>query len=488
MRASLRGELLAWLLVPLGLLTAINIVDDYLDAKRTAGIVFDRLLLASARTIAQDLKREDSLADVEVPRGAVEAFAWPKPDLVFYRVSDADGRLLAGTPDLPRLINTALEPDEPQYGAAVFQGLPLRAVAFLEPLASRAHSGPVTVEVAATLQGREVLAHELWIRNARQQVGILALAALLAWVGLTRGLAPLLRLGRTVTLRKPESLEPLPTNAVQSELQPLVVAINQYTARLDERMASQRRFIANASHQLRTPLTLLNTQVHYALATTDTDAKDEALRALRDCIRQSNRIANQLLTLSRAEPESGIPVKVTQVDLNEVARMALEKVASLAERRHIDLGFDSSSLDEPVAHAARHGAATVLGDEVLILEMMVNLVDNAVRYTPPGGQVTVSTVRREDAWQVTVSDTGPGIPEPERERVFERFYRMPGTEQEGSGLGLAIVREIARACSASIELHAGRHGQGLVVSVTFPVAPLADSGADSQTAGRSTSA
>jgi len=462
-RASLRGQLLVWLLIPLGVLTAIDIVDDYLDAQRTAGIVFDRQLIASARTIAQDVKIESGTARVTIPRGTLEAFAWPAPDLVYYRVSAPSGAVLAGTPDLPSITEAEVDPDAPQYRTADFRGEPLRAVAFLQPLPA-GPDGQVLVEVAATLRGREALAHELWIRNARQQGLILLLAALLAWIGLTRGLTPLLRLGRAVTTRNPESLDPFSTGTVQTELRPLVVALNQYMSRLDARMASQRRFIANASHQLRTPLTLLNTQVHYALATADVAAKDEALRALRDGIRQSNRIANQLLTLSRAEPESGFPARMTPVDLQEVARMALEKVAALAERRRIDLGFDAQAQDDAAA-------APIYGDEVLLLEMIVNVVDNAVRYTPPGGQVTVGTDRIGGAWRLTVTDTGPGIPAPERERVFERFYRIEGNEGEGSGLGLSIVQEIARACGASVTLSEGRDGRGLVVSITFPAAP-----------------
>jgi two-component system sensor histidine kinase TctE len=458
--ASLRGELLAWLLIPLSLLTALDTVDDYIDAQRTAGIVFDRLLLASARTIAQDIMQAGDVRGEHMPRGA-EAFAWPAPDLVYWRVSAPDGAIVAGRADLPTLADTPLEPESPQYRTAQFQGVTVRGVAFLQPPAGSGGGDPLMVEVASTLHGREVLAHELWVRNARQQVLILVLAACLAWIGLTRGLGPTLRLGRVVTHRSPDSLEPLPTEAVQSELRPLVSALNLYMSRLGERLEAQRRFIANASHQLRTPLTLLNTQVHYALATQDIEAKDEALRALRDCIRQSNRIANQLLTLSRAETGNGIPAKVTPVDLYEVARLALEKVASLAERRGIDLGFDARG------HAAG-SPATVYGDEVLILEMIINLVDNAVRYTPPGGQVTITVDRADKGWRLAVADTGPGIPAHERKHVFERFYRVDGTDGEGSGLGLSIVQEIARACAAIVALGEGESGRGLLVTVTFP--------------------
>ena len=458
-RASLRAQLLAWLLIPLGLLTGLDIVDDYLDANRTASLMFDRLLGATARALAQDIRVVDGRVALALPPGVVEAFAWPVPDRVDYRVSDEGGRTLAGNDALPRSPGS-IDGDEPQYRTAVLDGQPVRIVAFVQPGARGGDTMPLRVEVAATMRSRDALARETWGRNARQQIVILVLAALLAWIGLTRGLSPLLRLGRTVTGRSPDSLEPLDASAVQSELRPLVVALNAYIARLAQRMAAQRRFIGNASHQLRTPLTLLNTQVHYALATDDLAAKDEALRALQEGIRQSNRIANQLLTLSRAEPESGIPVGLSPVVLDDIVRLALEKVAGLAERRGIDLGLDAGD--------AGPAPAVVQGDEVLLLELVANLVDNAVRYTPSGGHVTVGTTRVPDGWSLTVTDSGPGIPPAERERVFERFYRVAGSDGEGSGLGLSIVQEIARACGATVSLREAAPGPGLVVDVRFP--------------------
>jgi two-component system sensor histidine kinase TctE len=459
-RRSLRRQLLAWLLIPLSLLTAVEMVNDWLDARATARDVFDRLLLASARSIAHNVRVEDGAVRVDVPRGALEVFTWPQPDRVYYRVSDVRGRLLAGTQQLPHLEDISFDPEEPLYESTEIDGVPIRTVGFLQPRGQGNEA--MMIEVAATTRGRYVLARNLWLRNVAEELLILVLAALLAWIGLTRNLAPLRRLGRLVTARDPDSLEPLPTSDVQQELAPLVTAINQYTARLNDRVEAQRRFIANASHQLRTPLTLLNAQVHYALATRDAAAREEALRALRDGIRQASRVANQLLTLSRAEAGSGIPTTLTAVDLDAVVHLALEKVAALAERRGIDLGADPHG-DDAAAHAV------VLADEVLLLELVVNLVDNAVRYTPPGGQVTVATQRdAAGAWQLIVSDNGPGIPEAERERVFERFHRGEGAEGEGTGLGLAIVREIARALRASVVLATPATGEGLVVRVTFP--------------------
>jgi len=464
-RTSLRAHLLAWLLIPLGVLTTVDIVDDYVDANRTASLVFDRLLVATARALAQDVRVDGGRVVVTVPPGLVEAFSWPVPDRVDYRVSDESGRTLAGNDAMPRAPDP-IEGDEPQFRSATLDGQPVRIVAFAQPGVATADLGAVRVEVAATMRARDALALETWGRNARQQIVILLLAALLAWIGLTRGLSPLLRLGRAVTARSPDSLEPLDPAAVQSELRPLVVALNAYIARLAQRMAAQRRFIANASHQLRTPLTLLSTQVHYALATTDVAAKDEALHALQEGIRQGNRIANQLLTLSRAEPESGIPVGLGPVVLDDIVRLALEKVAGLAERRGIDLGFEADA-------DGTGTAAVVQGDEVLLLELVANLVDNAVRYTPPGGLVTVATERVPGGWSLTVTDNGPGIPAAERERVFERFYRIAGSDSDGSGLGLAIVQEIARACGATVSLRDAPRGTGLVADVRFPDVPTA---------------
>lgn len=464
-RTSLRAHLLAWLLIPLGVLTTVDIVDDYVDANRTASLVFDRLLIATARALAQDVRMDGGRVVVTVPPGLVEAFSWPVPDRVDYRISDESGRTLAGNDAMPRPPE-AIEGGEPQYRSATLDDQPVRIVAFTQPGIATADLGAVRVEVAATMRARDALALETWGRNARQQIVILLLAALLAWIGLTRGLSPLLRLGRAVTTRSPDSLEPLDPAAVQSELRPLVVALNAYIARLAQRMAAQRRFIANASHQLRTPLTLLSTQVHYALATNDVAAKDEALHALQEGIRQGNRIANQLLTLSRAEPESGIPVGLGPVVLDDIVRLALEKVAGLAERRGIDLGFEADA-------DGAGTAAVVQGDEVLLLELVANLVDNAVRYTPPGGLVTVATQRVPGGWSLTVTDNGPGIPAAERERVFERFYRIAGSDADGSGLGLAIVQEIARACGATVSLRDAPLGTGLVADVRFPDAPTA---------------
>jgi len=354
-----------------------------------------------------------------------------------------------------------------QGGGVETKSTPAKVVALCR-LAKTTRNAYATAKCNAFLQQQGALAQRdltlshLLVYSLITLGVVVVLAAVLGWIVAGRALRPLHTITAAARAASEDNLSArVALRGPRDELRELADTFDDMLDRLQTAFEGQRRFIANASHQLRTPLTLLNTQVHYALATQDTEAKDEALRALRDCIRQSNRIANQLLTLSRAETGSGIPVKVNPVDLNEVARLALEKVAALAERRGIDLGFDARG------HAVAD-RATVYGDEVLILEMIVNLVDNAVRYTPPGGQVTITVDHVDGGWRFAVADSGPGIPVHERKHVFERFYRIDGTDGEGSGLGLSIVQEIARACGAVVALGEAEGGHGLLVTVTFP--------------------
>jgi len=230
-------------------------------------------------------------------------------------------------------------------------------------------------------------------------------------------------------------------------------------ARVQRQMASQRRFVANAAHQLRTPLTLLTTQASVAAREADEQRRRDALNALTRSTRQASRLAEQLLTLTRAEPGSRTP-RAEHIDMAQVARLVLEAQAEDALKRNIDLGLEAE------------GEAPVVGDGTMLREMVVNLVDNALRYTPSGGEVTVCVVREEGSVVLTVDDNGPGIPEEEREHVFERFYRIMGTQAEGSGLGLAIVRQVVEGAGGTVSLGTSKAG-GLSVSVTLPMSPAA---------------
>jgi len=241
----------------------------------------------------------------------------------------------------------------------------------------------------------------------------------------------------------------------------LVHALNDHMERVQNQMAAQRRFVSNAAHQLRTPLALMSTQAGVAAREADDTRRDEALQALRSSIRHVSRLASQLLTLSRAEPGSRRP-RSEAIDLANTAREIVAAHAEQALQRNIDLGLEVS------------GSVPVEGDGTMLREMLVNLVDNAIRYTRPGGTVTVSVARTGDVAVLDVEDNGPGIPAAEREQVFERFYRVLGKEGEGSGLGLAIVREVVDGASGEVIL-AEADGGGLVVRVRLPILAAGES-------------
>ncbi len=321
-------------------------------------------------------------------------------------------------------------------------------------------TGEVLVTVAETLLGRDRLVGDLWRKSLRDQLLLLSVAGLLVLLGLNRGLAPMLRLRDEVQKRDPSALEPFALDSVQRELQPLVGAINDAFLRVRNLLATQRRFVANAAHQLRTPLALLKTQALVGLREVDTAAKSEALAGVDRSIDALTRLVNQLLALARAEQGSRALLK-SPLDFCDVVRETLERLAGLALARNIDLGFDESGVIR----------ARVIGHAALLQELVFNLVDNALRYSPRGATVNVFLHEAENESCLRVEDNGPGIPLSERQKVFERFYRLHGSEVEGTGLGLAIVHEIVTAHDGRIAIGERQPPPGLSVEIRLPAAP-----------------
>jgi two-component system sensor histidine kinase TctE len=332
----------------------------------------------------------------------------------------------------------------------------LRLFALDYPIAGPGLQASVTVVVGVTSNSRNALVRHLWSISFGQQLAFLITAGVFMIFGLKRGLTPLLQLRDTVLARKATSLEPFDVQAVQTELRPLVVAMNWQMSRVQMQLAAQHRFVTNAAHQIRTPLTLLNVQATYALRQIGTSDQEAALIAIQASTAQLSRLAGQLLTLSRAEPGSR-RTRADRIDLGRLATRVLEDFTAPALSKRIDLGLEERS------------SATVIGDETMIGEMLVNLVDNAVRYCPEDSTVTVIVDRDGEAALLSVQDDGPGLPTEEHERVFERFYRVLGTHGEGSGLGLAIVREVAETAGGSAALRS-RPGRGVILAVRLPAA------------------
>jgi two-component system sensor histidine kinase TctE len=437
----------------------MNAWFSYREAQNTATRVQDRLLLGSARIIAQNIDYEDGLLEVAIPPAALELFHSGDQDRVYYRIASAKGVLLSGYAELPPPPG-ALKPEEFLYFSAVVRDQPVRVVAYAQPVFAAPDESPVVIEVAQTYQAHQRLVDQLSTTSLRQELGMMALVALLVWLAMRRSLKDIVGLRDKVRDRTPGSLEPLDPGPVPQELQPLVEAINGYVQRLDSQMAIRSRFIANASHQLRTPFTILQTQVNFGLRNPDPPQKDEALRAIFQEVRHGTRLVNQLLSLSTAEAGAQHPRPSAPVDLVELVQRVLEEQGALAQSKDIDLGF------EPQVDRVE-----VLASSSMLHELVANLVDNALRYTPAKGVVTVSIQRRETAVILRVEDNGPGIPVADRTRVFERFCRLQDDDSAGCGLGLAIVQEVALALGADIQLSDPAKGTGLVVTLTFSTAP-----------------
>jgi two-component system sensor histidine kinase TctE len=277
----------------------------------------------------------------------------------------------------------------------------------------------------------------------------------LVCIGLTFELRPLMKVKEEVADRDPMQLEPIRVERLHTELRPIVEAINQCIARLGVQVAAQRRFIADAAHQLRTPLTLLGTQLQFARQQDGMNpALDEALAAMHRSNRSMVGLTNKLLLLAQAEAADNTQLAMETVDLVPLAMEVVEDLALLAQARNIDLG------------AELNGPAPVAGHRGLLQALIANLAENAIRYTGNGGHVTVAVQADADSVTVSVLDDGPGIPAESRSRVFEPFFRA-SADTEGTGLGLAIVREIADTHHGEITLKPGAGGKGVHISVTF---------------------
>jgi two-component system sensor histidine kinase TctE len=333
----------------------------------------------------------------------------------------------------------------------------IRAVALRVPVQPGSGRGAALIQVAERVTARDEFARQILLRMVLPQGILILLAGIAVWYGVGRGLAPLSTLRREIECRSHRDLSALPEEQAPREVRPLIRAMNDLLARLGTAISTQQRFIADAAHQLRTPIAGLKTQTELALRQSQPGNVHDTLRQLQTATEQSTRLVNQLLSLARAEPGARREHAVERLDLARLARDTTTEWVPRALARSIDVGYDGED-----------AAAWIEGDSFLVRDMLGNLLDNAIRYTQQGGQVTVRVAVGPNAVALSVEDNGPGIPEHERERVFERFYRVLGTRTEGCGLGLAIVREIALGHRAEVSLAVGAGGQGTVARVAFP--------------------
>ncbi len=464
---SLFGEILDWMLTPLLLLWPVSLVLTWLVAQGIAGNPFDRALEHNVRALAQLVAMPQSgRLQFSLPQPAHEILRADESDQVVYQVLGPRGELLAGERELaaPPDAEPAL-PGEVRLRDDELRGLGVR-VAYAWVALGAGQSA--LVQVAETREKRSVLAAEIIKGVMLPQFVILPLAVLLVWLALVRGIKPLSQLEERIRARKPDDLSPLDERAVPLEVAPLVSSVNDLLTRLKDSIATQKRFLADAAHQLKTPLAGQRMQAD--LAQRDGANADELKLSLQQIRRSSMRAThtvNQLLALARAE-NAGVPIVRQPCDLAQLVRDVVQDALPRAMDRALDLGYDGPSPGAP--------GVQLDGNATLLKELVRNLLDNAIAYTPSQpGQPGVVTARvlaagPDGPLRLQVEDTGPGIPASERELVFQPFYRALGTDAEGSGLGLPIVREIAGQHQATVILedaHADRQPPGARFTVRF---------------------
>ena len=455
---SLFGEILDWLLAPLLVIWPVSVALTWLVAQGIAGRPYDRELGEMARNLGLQVAAVP-LEGAKRSRYALapEAAALLRADgndTVFYQVLGLRGELLSGDAVLPVPDvepGQTIVPWQLLYRDDQVGGEPVRvAYLWVAPEGMAGSTQMMFVQVAETLGKRARLTNDIIKGVILPQFVILPLAVLLVWMALVRGIAPLNELQRRIRSRESSDLSPIDERHVPDEVAPLVRAINDLLERLDQSLSAQKHFLADAAHQLKTPLAGLRTQAEFAQREIDEGRSSpaELKRSLQQIALSSQRAAhmvNQLLAMARAEDQEHA-LRRSEVNLAELAIETVRDFVPRAMDKRIDLGYEGP--DE------EHSTLRIHGHPLLIRELIRNLVDNALLYTPSAGTVTVRVV--EDPFgQVTVlqvEDSGPGIPESEREKVFQPFYRALGTNVDGSGLGLAIVREIAQQHGAELTL------------------------------------
>jgi two-component system sensor histidine kinase TctE len=453
---SFIAKFLGWLAAPLLFVWLATVALGLLMIARTVDQPFDQRLEDVARGLGHGLAAtDDAAAPLTLTPGAAGLLHVDRRDQVYFAVRSPAGAVITGDADVPPVPGT-IGATGAAFHTGLIDGEPVRVASVTVPDPGR-DGATLVVQVAETMNKRRELMRDLQAQALVPQFFVLLGAFVLVWYGLAYVIAPMRALKAQMDRRDAADLTPIDPLAAPQELSPLFAAINGLMARLAVNVEMQRRFIADAAHQLRTPLAGLKSQTELALWARDPATQHEALTRLEAGATRVSHLANRLLTLARAGTRQG-PAHVP-VDLAAVARAVVEDALPRAIDRGIDLG-----LDAPVDGAP----ATIVGDPLLVRELVGNLVDNALQYTPRGGAVTVVV---DATPAVAVVDTGPGIPAAERERVLQPFYRGADAAVPGTGLGLAIVDEIARAHHARVTIGEGADGRGARIAVAFPAPP-----------------
>ena len=431
-RNSIRRRVLTFLIPSLLLLVLLGAWFSYFEAVNIAASSYDRSLLDPALDMAENVRVGADGPRLDMLAQAQEALLYDREDRLVFQIRDAQGAVIAGSSSLAA--PPALAPGERVFFDGLFENEPVRIAAI------RSDSG-VYVQVGETLNKRKRLIGEMLAGDLIPTLMIAVGSFGLAWMGVSHGIAPLARVTSDLLGRSPRDLRPLDGSIAPTEVAPVVDAFNRVLSQLRESTATQQRFLADAAHQLRTPLAGLQMHLELLLQRPLTADVRKEVEMMQSAALRASHLANQLLVLAKAEAGAIAFAHAKDINLRSLAHDAVQEWVPRAIARDIDLGFELRD-------------ATVAGDPLLLGELLDNLIDNALRYTPSGGAVTVRSGYEGESPCLSVEDTGPGIPLWAHDKVFERFYRIEGSPGNGSGLGLAIVKEVVEQHGAALKLDA----------------------------------
>ncbi|OOG74697.1 sensor histidine kinase [Sinorhizobium sp. A49] len=453
---SLRRRLLGWLLLSTAVIGVIALTDTYREAVTTANVVSDRVLAGSALAIAERVVvAEDGSLEVDIPYVALEMLTSAAQDRVFYRVDGPPGQFITGYQTLPSL--DEVPGSSTTFADSSFRGEPIRIAALRRSASTGINSVPFVVTVAETTIARRQLTQTILVRSALRLGLMIAGAAVIVWIAVTFSLRPLYRLGDAIAERSPDDLHPI-GERVPNEVQGLVDTVNSFMGRLQSALDALRNFTGNASHQLRTPLAIIRTQLALALRAGSIEDTKVAVKKADEAVANAERILAQLLLMAKIDAAGKDEArKLERIDLVELTRDITGEHVPAAGDAGIDLGFDGE------------GEAFVRVEPLLLGEMLKNLIGNALLYAGRGAEVTTRVSEKDGFVCLEVEDNGPGIRPELRESVLRRFQRG-ASEAPGTGLGLPIVEEIAALYGARTSLGDGAGGRGLKVAILFPAA------------------
>jgi two-component system sensor histidine kinase TctE len=446
---SIRINLLKWLLGPILVMNLIGAGLTYWLAWVPARVAFDQSLADSAWALITRLRLAGSEVEVDLPRQAEQILRVDHFDAIYFVVRNASGHTVAGDQDFPAL-QVPLHADDPLAYDAVMRGEPVRVISLRTTLGAE----EVLIGAAETLRKRRQSRSEILVGLLALESALTLVLIVIVWAAVGRGLRPLRRMQAELNRRAHDELSPVGQKDSPVELMPVVQAINGLLDRVRAGAEAQQDFLADVAHQLRTPLAGLRTHLEWMRERYTADR--EAARSIELMLSATDRMTrktNQLLALARAEPSHYKRESLEPVQLEKVVEESIQHFVQEADKKQIDLGFELHP-------------TLILGDRFLLRDLIDNLIDNAIRYTPQSGRVTVTTMDDADHGVLIVEDNGPGIPQHARELVFSRFYRLDHTSG-GSGIGLAIVRDIVEDLGARIAIEAGSNGAGTAFAVYF---------------------